>query len=330
MKARLGTRLILIIVAVFLLLFSVVTLYFGIRYNGLALNKETVDILQELQTAEKADIGAQGYWTIRRIVVIGMGALQLIGSLLLFSIPGRIRYKRKDFVVQQNDSGEIRISIKAIENLVRKCTDTHEEFSMTSLRVKNYKDGVVVDLKGTVPDNISIPLATESMQKQIKQYVTACSGVEVKGIRIQIESSGAEAKDAPFAIEPPVNNRLTRGTEEEAEKPLKPEPAPAEHAAEPAEQRAEEEAEKQAQTEEAAAAAAMAAAEDRMKDLDLGDDDRPIHQRLFSAQEEPCIMPLPPENAGETNADSAEKTTEEATENPAGEAPEEMKGENEE
>ena len=34
-------------------------------------------------------------------------------------------------------SGEIRISVKAIENLVRKCTDTHEEFNMTSLRVKN-------------------------------------------------------------------------------------------------------------------------------------------------------------------------------------------------
>ena len=57
MKARFGTRLILIIVAVFLLLFSIVTLYVGIRSNGIALDKETVDVLKELQEAEKPDIG---------------------------------------------------------------------------------------------------------------------------------------------------------------------------------------------------------------------------------------------------------------------------------
>ena len=64
MKARFGTRLILIIVAVFLLLFSIVTLYVGIRSNGIALDKETVDVLKELQEAEKPDIGAAGYWTV--------------------------------------------------------------------------------------------------------------------------------------------------------------------------------------------------------------------------------------------------------------------------
>ena len=64
------------------------------------------------------------------------------------------------------------------------------------------------------------------MQKQIKQYVTACSGVEIKGVRLLIESSGEDATDAPFLIEPPI--RLPKGTEDaktdeisEAEKALK-------------------------------------------------------------------------------------------------------------
>ena len=201
MKARFGTRLTLIVVAFVLLVFSIVTLYVGIRLNGIALDKGTVDVLKELQEAEKSDINAAGYWTIRRIVVICMGVLELLGSLLLFSIPGRIRYKRKDFVVQQNDSGEIRISIKAIENLVRKCTDTHEEFNMTSLRVRNYKDGVVVDLKGTVPDNISIPLATESMQKQIKQYLTVSSGVNVKYVNADLtDTDAAMERQSPYEV----------------------------------------------------------------------------------------------------------------------------------
>lgn len=270
MKARFGTRLILIIVAVFLLLFSIVTLYFGIRSNGIALNRETVDVLKELQEAEKPDIGAAGYWTVRRIVVICMGALELIGSLLLFSIPGRIRYKRKDFVIQQNDSGEIRISIKAIENLVRKCTDTHEEFNMSSLRVKNYKDGVVVDLKGTVPDNISIPLATESMQKQIRQYLTVSSGVNVKTVNVDLADT-----DAPMQRKSPydVSSEIAEKQEQKAAHELifeEEAPAPAEEQQEqPAAQEpaAEETLEEQAAevqeeiTEEAAQAADTAAQE---------------------------------------------------------------------
>lgn len=268
--------------------------------------------------------------TTRKIIIAVGAALLLLLGVYCLLILFRHRRRKDKFILQKMETGELAISLKTLETMVQKCLEQHDEIKPEGIRLENQRDGLLIRIRGTVAGGISIPLTADTLQKQIKQYVTACSGVEVKGIRIQIESSGAEAKDAPFAIEPPVNNRLTRGTEEEAEKTLKPEPAPAEHAAEPAEQRAEEEAEKQAQTEEAAAAAAMAAAEDRMKDLDLGDDDRPIHQRLFSAQEEPCIMPLPPENAGETNADSAEKTTEEATENPAGEAPEEMKGENEE
>jgi hypothetical protein len=55
-------------------------------------------------------------------------------------------------------------------------------------------------------------------------------------------------------------------------------------------------AETPAVSESAAAAAALAAAESMRNSLEFEEDDRPIHQQLFSTQEEPCIMPLPPEN----------------------------------
>ena len=41
----------------------------------------------------------------------------------------------------------------------------------------------------------------------------------------------------------------------------------------------------------------MAAAASLMDEAEI-EDDRPIHQQLFSTQEEPCIMPLPPEDLG--------------------------------
>ena len=74
------------------------------------------------------------------------------------------------------------------------------------------------------------------------------------------------------------------------------------------------------------AAAAMAAAASLMNEVEI-DDDRPIHQQLFSVQEEPCIMPLPPEAAGEIpeepaaaeqapDPDEEKKQTAETADNP--------------
>ena len=246
MKARFGTRLILIVIAIVLLIFGLVTLYVGIRLNGIALDRETVDLLKELQEAEKPSIGATGYWTVRRIVVIGMGALEVIGSLLLFSIPGRIRYKRKDFIIQQTDNGEIRIAVKAIENLVRKCTDTHEEINVSDMRVTNFRDGVGVNLKVSLPNNISIPLAVESLQKQIRQYLTVSSGITVKDVCVSVENtSESMTSRSPYEVrneaqekaeKKPVHERLF---EDETEPAPLPAPQPAQEEA-PAEAPAEE------------------------------------------------------------------------------------------
>ena len=57
----------------------------------------------------------------------------------------------------------------------------------------------------------------------------------------------------------------------------------------------------------------MEAAESRMKEYEEEfPDDRPIHQRIFSTPEEPCIMPLPPEDLNETASAGAAETDEEA------------------
>ena len=231
-------------------------------------------------------------------ILVGIcAAILLILGLYCVLMLFRHRRRRDKFVLQRLESGELAISLKTLETMVQKCVNQHQEIKTEGIRLENQRDGLLIRIRGTVAGGISIPLTVDTLQKQVKQYVTACSGVEVKGIRIQIESSGEDAKDAPFAIEPPGNNLLPKGGETEGagtgehsgpeETAEKPDDLPPEMPAEP---------EKTVPAEETAfAAAAMAAAENMMDDLDP-DDDRPIHQRLFSVQEEPCIMPLPPEN----------------------------------
>ncbi len=120
--------------------------------------------------------------------------------------------KRNDFVVQRTESGELRIAVKAIENQVQKCIDLHEEIRVNTMNILTTREGVVVDLLVTLANNISIPLAVASLQKQIKQYLVASSGIEVKEVRVSVEST--------------QNADLSDATAMEAEQPAKEEKAP--------------------------------------------------------------------------------------------------------
>ena len=249
--------------------------------------------------------------TTGKIVVGICAGLLLILGLYCLLVLFRHRRRKDKFILQKLESGELAISLKTLETMVEKCVDQHSEIRTESIRLENQRDGLLIRIRGAVAGGISIPLTVDTLQKQVKQYVTACSGVEVKGIRIQIESSGEDAKDAPFAIEPPANNLLPKGAEASPEETV-PAAAPEETAEAVADKETGTgaEPEKAAATEENAAAAAMAAAESMMNDLET-EDDRPIHQRLFSTQEEPCIMPLPPEgiHEAEENAGKSEEGT---------------------
>ncbi len=211
-----------------------------------------------------------------RAGLIALAAVLLVLGIYCVFVLFRHRKRKDKFILQKNDSGELAISIKALENMVQKCLDQHDEIKVQHLYLENKKDGLLIRIRGSLAGGISIPLTVEALQKQIKQYVTACSGVEVKGIRVQIESSGKDAENAPFAIEAPVPTPLLKESES------KPAPVPsAEVKTEPSpvgetviETRVPDDVPITPEPEE--------------------DDDRPLHQRLFSTKPEPCIIPEPP------------------------------------
>ena len=248
---------------------------------------------------------------IGKVIAGVCAAVLLIVGVYCLLMLFRHRKRKDKFILQKLESGDLAISLKTLETMVMKCLEQHEEIKTEGVHLENQRDGLLIRIRGTVAGGISIPLTADTLQKQVKQYVTACSGVEVKGIRIQIESSGADAKDAPFAIEPPANMLLTKGTESPADEAAREQPMP-EPVSETENKESSEapENEKVPTGEEAAAAAALAAAESMMNGIETEEDDRPIHQRLFSTQEEPCIMPLPPENL----ASDEEKTKKDANE----------------
>ena len=242
-----------------------------------------------------------------RIWLIAALVLLVLLGCYCFLVLFRHRGRRDKFVMQKTDNGELSISLKAMESMVQKCLDPHKELSVQNVRLENQKGGLLIRIRGTVAGGVSIPLTVDALQQQIKQYVTACSGVEAKDIKVQIESSGPEAKDSLYAIEAPTARALPGGsnTKEEAPKE-KSADEPAQMTPEEVEQvLAEMPAPPASDAEETVPvvevpAAAVAAAEMVKSEAPPEEDDRPIHQRLFSSPEEPCVMPMPPaaEEAG--------------------------------
>ena len=130
---------------------------------------------------------------------IGGAILLLLLGLYCFLMLFRHR-KRKDFVLQETEAGEMSISIKAIEGLVQKCIDTHEELRVTSMKLDNSRKGLNVDLRLGTSSDMSIPLAVGSLQKQIKQYVNECSGIAINDVRVQVDTTAAKVKDSVYTV----------------------------------------------------------------------------------------------------------------------------------
>ena len=137
--------------------------------------------------------------TWARAVSIGLGVLCVFFGGYLLAFPRKFRAGRHDFVVQRTDNGELRISVKAIEGLVQKCIDMHDEIRVNSQRIHNTRDGVVVDLNIALANNISIPLAVAALQKQIKQYLSASSGIDVTEVRVSVDTAQLPMKNGKAA-----------------------------------------------------------------------------------------------------------------------------------
>ena len=171
----------------------------------------------------------------RVLVIIAALALLALGIFCLLMI---FRHKGRDerFVQQKTESGSLEISLTALEALVRKCLDQHPELDTQKLTLENRREGLIITISGNLAGGISMPLTVDLIQRQIKQYVTACSGVAVRDILMQIEASGEPAKDSPFAVEAPAGMLLLKESEEEAPAAEEPEveaAGPAEEEAEP-------------------------------------------------------------------------------------------------
>lgn len=206
------------------------------------------------------------------LFMVGGGVVVLLVGILCLRVALR-RSKRKGFVVQTTDVGELSISIRAIEDLVNKCVAKHDELHVSSTTLDNSRGGLTIGLRVGLATGVNIPLAVNALQKQIKQYVTACSGVDVQEVKVQVEATSAKAKPSIYAVSEMLENPAPLPREAEQVPEVAAEPAPAE-VKEP--------------------------------------EEKCLHQRLFGEEEQPANMPMPPVEAPVEEAEEPAEEEQEA------------------
>lgn len=151
--------------------------------------------------------------------------LAVVGCIVLFLVGlcgvATLFRRRKDkgFVLQHTEYGDMSISMKALANMVKQCVESHPELTVTQTRIEHFRGGVTVEMKITLASGINIPLTVNALQKQIKQYITSCSGVDVHEVRVLVETDMAKLLPAPetAVIEPVVVEAQTETAEKAAE-----------------------------------------------------------------------------------------------------------------
>ncbi len=236
-----------------------------------------------------------------------IGLLVLAGAVIVCAVPRKPK-EQDGFIMQKGENGAIGISVKAIEKQVRACVARYDVIAGAEVSIRECRDGLIILLNVDQVAGVNIPLSVGMMQKQIKQYVSGCTGVDVHEVRVMVENNTTNVVASPFAVQEAEYVPGRPAEESAAEEPVQP---------------AAEEAPVQA----APAPAAPVAAPVILPEIppmpaapvtDMEDDERPLHQRPFGAEEQPVFVPAPPEMIAEP---VEEETAPEAAEEP--EAPQE-------
>lgn len=171
---------------------------------------------------------------VKAIAGAAAAVCALFGVFMLSMMTPPRKKKSSNFAIQRNENGMVRISLKALETLVAKVLNQHAELKVVTSSLYSDEESIRVDVHIALQSDISMPLAISSLQKQIKRYIEACSGVQVSEVRIFVDStlpSDENAAKSPYAIPEALlkgtGDALAEGHPEEEQTPSpKPQPVP--------------------------------------------------------------------------------------------------------
>lgn len=239
------------------------------------------------------------------IAVLAAGLIHLIAVAFRKDARG----PKSSVSVQNTDSGAVRVSVQAMDAMVRRAIGDQEGVLGFKSRIVNHDDSITVHVDMSVAMDSHIPNITMTMQRRIKRYIEETSGIAVREVVVLV----SEVREAPLPVVPvpvPAENAEQPAAEEAAAEDAVVEEAVVEEPA--AEEAVCEEA---ACAEEAVEEAEEEEAEEEIPG-DLSETDELIAMEEAAEMEEAAVLEevLTLEPEAEAAEEEAEEAAEEAVE----------------
>lgn len=262
-------------------------------------------------TAVAGELLSSGSWpAVLCKILCALALLTLAVAVVICALPGR-KPKQTGSIMQKGVDGPIGITIGAIEKMVLACAAKHPEITNTEVDVTEVRDGVVILMNVQQVGGVSIPLSVARLQKQVRAYVNGRTGLDVAEVRVMVDNETDDHVASEFEVEDTVMPGAALRAEAPVQEAAVPEEPLSEQLRQIAEITQQTAAEEISEAEEEPAAElpvvvstpeeldALLPVPEVAPDIFEDDEEKPLHQRVFGAEEMPLTVPMPPEMAQE-------------------------------
>ncbi len=122
------------------------------------------------------------------IIFVFLGLMILMGARLFWA---GIRPARKHVIVHEGASGQVRIALTAIEDLVEKVVSPNSGIREVKSRVLALPEGIGIKVQATVAPDTQIPALSRTIQEQVKEKVFEVTGLPVQQVHVFVQSFAA-------------------------------------------------------------------------------------------------------------------------------------------
>lgn len=134
-----------------------------------------------------AALGA-GLAEIMSVVLLALYALLSILALTMIFSRGKKRSERGLITVDASESGRTRISIGAVEQMIRQAVRGVDGIAEMKCAISNDEDAISINANVTLMTGAHVPTVTMNMQRAIRGYIELNCGVAVREICVNVSS----------------------------------------------------------------------------------------------------------------------------------------------
>lgn len=122
--------------------------------------------------------------------------LALSVATLLILIRRKKRVERGFITVGPDDKGKVRISVSAVEQMVRQSVRTIDGITDMRVNIEGLDDAIGITIDAVIASGAHVPTITANMQRAITQFVEVNCGVAVQSVAITINAVSGKGESA--------------------------------------------------------------------------------------------------------------------------------------